>query len=326
MNASQYKIKVMKDPNFIVRVPEPCHEDWNKMKPEEKGRFCNSCSKTVVDFSNKTDFEIKKILEESEKGQVCGHFKKSQLDRPLNYKIDFNDLPKNISTTKAFAIALFLVFGSILFSCTNEKDQDLKVAGTTLPQTEKISMGEPKADEFMTIDPMAEVHTMEGQVVCRTVSFVNGGVGVYQNEPVKDSIVGEGIPVIADLPTEYMTMGLMIVQLPAQDTTSIDSVVAKNSPALIGENVITKNTDLSVYPNPSTGEFTVKYDVQKRADIKIDIYDLKGDLIKAVVNQPSQYEGKYQVPVNLNELPAGIYFVNLINGEKKFTEKVVIEK
>ncbi len=64
----------------------------------------------------------------------------------------------------------------------------------------------------------------------------------------------------------------------------------------------------------------------KRADIKIDIYDLKGSLVKAIVNQTSQYEGKYQIPVSLNEMPAGIYFVNLINGEKKFTEKVIVSK
>src|SRR4051812_39218827 len=123
----------MENSNFIVRVPEPCQEDWNKMKHEEKGRFCNSCSKTVVDFSNKTDTEIKKVLEENPKGHVCGHFKKSQLDRPLNYKIDLNNLPKNITATKAFAIALFLVFGSILFSCTDEKNQKVNVVGTIEP-------------------------------------------------------------------------------------------------------------------------------------------------------------------------------------------------
>ena len=100
----------MKTPNLIVRVPEPCHEDWNSMQPDEKGKFCSSCSKSVFDFSNKTDQEIKHILLEYKDQKVCGHFKKSQVDRPLNFKINLNDLPKNISYSKAFVIAVFLVF------------------------------------------------------------------------------------------------------------------------------------------------------------------------------------------------------------------------
>ncbi|MBC7695177.1 MAG: hypothetical protein H7141_06995 [Burkholderiales bacterium] len=91
----------MKTPNLIVRIPEPCHEDWNKMQPDAKGKFCNSCSKAVFDFSTKTDQEIKQILIEYKDQKVCGHFKKSQVNRPLNIKVNFNNLPKNISFSKA---------------------------------------------------------------------------------------------------------------------------------------------------------------------------------------------------------------------------------
>lgn len=320
----------MENSNFVVRVPEPCHEDWNKMKPEEKGRFCNSCSKIVVDFSNKTDFEIKKVLDENPKGHVCGHFKKSQLDRPLNYTIDLKNLPRNISTTKAFAIALFLVFGSILFSCTDQKDQNLVVGVIEPPPQEIVTIGEPTTtvQPLDLIDGLIETNTVEGNIECRTESFVNGGVGYDQIEVIKDSIVGEEVEVVGkSIPEEYeeRMMGAMVMQIVYSDptVTPSDSTTQKIQ---IGDNVISKKTDLSIYPNPTTGDFIIKYDVTKRADIKIDIYDLKGAFVKAVVDQPSQYEGKYQIPVNLNEMPAGIYIVNLTNGEKRFTEKVVISK
>jgi hypothetical protein len=311
----------MKNSNFVVRVPEPCHEDWNKMKPEEKGRFCNSCSKTVVDFSNKTDTEIKNILEENPKGHMCGHFKKSQLDRPLNYKLDLANLPRNISTTKVFAIALFLVFGSILFSCTDEKDKKLNVVGIIEPSPTEAVSYIPDA-----VDGLIEANTVEGEIVTRE-SFVKGGIGYERNEVIKDSTIAQEV-IVETEKYEVMTMGLMAIEIVNPDTTvtPTDSTDLKNSKAQIGDNVISKRTDLSVYPNPSTGDFTIKYDVAKRADIKIDIYDLKGDMVKGVVDQPSQYEGKYQIPVNLQEMPAGIYIVNLTNGEKRFTEKIVISK
>ena len=55
--------------------------------PEKVGDnlFCNKCSHTVVDFTNKTDEELKDETARS-KGPVCGLFKKSQLsDQFLKY-------------------------------------------------------------------------------------------------------------------------------------------------------------------------------------------------------------------------------------------------
>ncbi|WP_309608991.1 hypothetical protein [Flavobacterium sp.] len=35
----------------MITIPNPCTENWNKMSKTEKGRFCNSCNKLVIDFS-----------------------------------------------------------------------------------------------------------------------------------------------------------------------------------------------------------------------------------------------------------------------------------
>jgi hypothetical protein len=87
-----------------------------------------------------------------------------------------------------------------------------------------------------------------------------------------------------------------------------------------------KQSELTIYPNPSNGEFTVKYQLKKRANAIIEIYDLKGILIKTIVNVTNQHEGNYQIPVSLNEMPNGIYIVSLIKGDEKFVERVVIER
>ncbi|WP_420573191.1 carboxypeptidase-like regulatory domain-containing protein [Kordia sp.] len=71
----------MKHPEIIVQIPEPCHEDWNKMTPTEKGKFCKVCTKEVVDFSARSDEEIIKYL--MNHGNLCGRFHISQLDRKL---------------------------------------------------------------------------------------------------------------------------------------------------------------------------------------------------------------------------------------------------
>jgi hypothetical protein len=64
-----------------ISIPEPCHKKWSDMSPNEKGRHCFSCKKTVVDFSNKTDESIVNYFLEHK--NVCGRFKTKQLNRPV---------------------------------------------------------------------------------------------------------------------------------------------------------------------------------------------------------------------------------------------------
>jgi len=84
--------------------------------------------------------------------------------------------------------------------------------------------------------------------------------------------------------------------------------------------------DFSVYPNPSTGEFTIAYDLLRRSDVRIAIYNMNGALVKVVADTKGQYEGRYRLPVNLHELPNGIYIVSLINGDKQRVERLVIAR
>lgn len=71
----------MKNSKITVSISEPCHEDWNQMTATEKGKFCKSCTKEVIDFTNMTDERVFKYLHKNE--DTCGRFYASQLDRKL---------------------------------------------------------------------------------------------------------------------------------------------------------------------------------------------------------------------------------------------------
>ena len=66
--------------NLKISIPKPCHQDWNTMTPNEQGSFCGKCCKTVIDFSNKSNSEIKTILSEQADKKVCGRFMSNQLE------------------------------------------------------------------------------------------------------------------------------------------------------------------------------------------------------------------------------------------------------
>lgn len=68
---------------FQLQIPTPCHENWDNMSPVEKGRFCSSCQKQVVDFSRMSDREVAIFFKKPSTGSVCGRFMEDQLNRDI---------------------------------------------------------------------------------------------------------------------------------------------------------------------------------------------------------------------------------------------------
>lgn len=298
------------------------------MQPDAKGKFCSSCSKSVFDFSNKTDVEIKTILIAHKDQKVCGHFKKTQVDRPLNLSLNTKNLPQNVSLTRTFAIALFLVFGSMLFSCKDERGNELPV-NIESPEmvAGMIDMPPPPVE-----DSVSGCQTITGDVpgdgadiIGMDEGTVDGGISyeeVYVPEPP---------PVKVEEPIPMATIGMIAfdpvsVNDPVADNPMIDSSLVNEAKRLPEPSALNPGQAFRVYPNPGSGEFTIAYNLLKRSDVKIAIYNMNGALLKSVTDTKGQYEGRYRLPVNLNELPNGIYIVSLINGDKQSVERLVIAR
>ncbi|UKB81401.1 hypothetical protein [Chryseobacterium sp. MEBOG07] len=67
-----------------LTIPRPCHENWDNMTPEEKGKFCSVCSQSVYDFTDLSDEEISNFNFDQ---KICGRFREDQLGRNLNFSI-----------------------------------------------------------------------------------------------------------------------------------------------------------------------------------------------------------------------------------------------
>jgi hypothetical protein len=77
----------MKPTTIKIKIGTPCHENWDKMKEEEKGRFCFSCQKAVVDFSRMTNEEIINYFEQNAGKKTCGRIAIHQHNTPIsNYR------------------------------------------------------------------------------------------------------------------------------------------------------------------------------------------------------------------------------------------------
>lgn len=110
--------------NFYI--PKPCFEDWESMSPEEKGRFCSVCSKTVIDFTQKQPHEIQQIMEEKKGERVCGKFYDHQLKAPkseMNGKYYLSNFQNNELTLSLFSFLLLLT------GCSKPKEEVCSTTG-----------------------------------------------------------------------------------------------------------------------------------------------------------------------------------------------------
>lgn len=123
---------------FNISIPKPCHEDWNKMTPNEKGKFCASCSKTVVDFTQKSTQEIQDYFQQNSVKRVCGHFYRKQLDSVV-LQIPSITFQQKLSFQKLFILSLIFVMGTSLFSCKTNNGKTQKIEKVELIDSLKIS-------------------------------------------------------------------------------------------------------------------------------------------------------------------------------------------
>ncbi len=88
-----------------LSIPDPCQENWDNMTPGHQGRFCNSCAKTVIDFSQMSDPEVLNYFSRVKNEKVCGRMYPDQLDRAIQ------SLPtKTFLWRWNYIIAFFLFF------------------------------------------------------------------------------------------------------------------------------------------------------------------------------------------------------------------------
>lgn len=84
------------------------------------------------------------------------------------------------------------------------------------------------------------------------------------------------------------------------------------------------------YPNPFNPETTIKFSLNKDSKVALDVYNLKGQKVKQLTNQPYK-SGTHTLHWNgtdANDKPvaSGIYFYKLTSGNKTKTQKMMLLK
>lgn len=92
----------------------------------------------------------------------------------------------------------------------------------------------------------------------------------------------------------------------------------------VGTKDLSLSSKLSIYPNPSKGEFDIKVENGKSEEYTIEIFNNLGASVWKQENVT--INGIYTNHIDLNNPPAGVYMVSLRNKTNSLVKKVVIMK
>lgn len=108
-----------------ISIPQPCHEDWQQMTPVAQGRHCQSCCKTVMDFTAMSNADIIGYL--ATHSNTCGRISGPKLAAINN---ELHTKKQNQFSWKGFIAAASL---SVLFPA-------VKAGAQSTPKTEQASV------------------------------------------------------------------------------------------------------------------------------------------------------------------------------------------
>jgi hypothetical protein len=114
------------------------------------------------------------------------------------------------------------------------------------------------------------------------------------------------------------------LDFPTSCETGFDGEVEDYSLNVINDLSIEDNEldNLSVYPNPNNGTFTIGFNSRSGEDISIEVFDIRG---RAIYTKTFNSTNRFNEVIQLSSAQSGVYLLNISDGSYKTTKKIIVE-
>lgn len=320
------------------------------MQPDEQGRFCNSCKKTVIDFTVMDDKELYDTILKND-ANICGRFNQTQLDVVIPLEVE-----KKQRWHKYFFSLLVPAF---LFSKQTAAQKKVgKVALTTTvcnPITVGMVARSPIQKHFKFSGVVMDADTKErisnvslqikddhkgvitdsvgnfilaGKISGRSVMVVISAIGFKTKEveiaiPVNDFIISNEL---ISLQKEAQLLGEVVVKSNADKSLGgimggFMTSVRINKYSLASTRIITAiNDSIKIYPNPVQRgtSFSVTLKLKQKGNHTLQIVDAAGRLM--MQQQINAIAKLHAANIQCNgKWSNGIYFLRVLSHGNKLT-------
>ena len=335
-----------------LSIPTPCHENWENMQPDSKGRYCNSCAKSVIDFREMSDEQLLNFFNRNREEHICGHAFPDQLNR-------FIAPPsKQRGWTKywQYALAVFLLVSKGKSAAAQGKIKVMTEQRAAL-QPEAIRCYQTKTDWKMGPDTLTVINEHGHPVPSVTIRIKEDGKEFSTSEDGKFSLEGMrladsitissigyetiSMPISKILGSTLILRTLAITIDPVNISTegysrqgirgymggmSVARVTRYSVRDTLQSNLVP--TKFNLYPNPinkgAAATLQIKnYDART---FQIQVTSTTGQIMLLQTMTATSKSGVQQLNIPSN-WASGIYFITLYNDKNKRigTEKFLVQ-
>lgn len=162
--------------NKILKLSNPCNERWENMKPNERGSYCDLCSKNVIDFTKLNQIEISEIMKKSG-NRICARLTHSQLNSPLlNLENNFDlNFPKS-KVAAGLILATSLTIGQTLHAENHSIKTEFIQSSDSIRNSKKEKStsipSEPKLDDIIIFKGKITSKDLKKPVENAKITFV----------------------------------------------------------------------------------------------------------------------------------------------------------
>ena len=259
-----------------LSIPKPCHEDWNAMTPAASGRFCASCSKEVIDFSDMSDAQLIQFFKEP-RGSVCGRFQQQQLAAELV-------IPKKRIPWLRYFFTISLP--ALLYSC---KPNWITGEPVAKPETTEVMVV-----GALMAPPIIESIVLKGDTVIINEGATTGMISVAPPEPSENRVkTNEVESQLIICPPEIKEDSII--------TKTLDEVVVQSyEPHITGR-----------YTVGGVSSYTVKTTLLDT--IKTAIKNIADSIKPSLRLYPNPLSNGLPLKIDWNGCKPGVYHMQLVN-------------
>lgn len=209
-----------------ISIPQPCHEQWENMTANANGRYCSSCSKTVVDFSNMTTQQVLDYL--SSTSHVCGRISSTQL-AGINHRAYHENLSKT-GLWKRLMMAVIMLGSSQYLSAQSRPDKPVTEQHDTPLLLGKVVAAQPDSTSKL----------VTGQVIDERNEPLPGASIRIKGTNVSTTTNKEGLFSLHATLNTALTVSFVGYSTQEINVTAANmgNIVCKEVPAMMGEVVV----------------------------------------------------------------------------------------
>ncbi|MFN9111961.1 MAG: T9SS type A sorting domain-containing protein, partial [Bacteroidota bacterium] len=122
-----------------------------------------------------------------------------------------------------------------------------------------------------------------------------------------------------DTGTYLVTLNVMS---PCGDSTITKEVVVTGN---VGLEEVEEVNNISLYPNPTTSNATLAFDLITSTEVNVNVYDMSGRLVQTV-NAGLLMSGKNEITIETSALNSGVYFTHISTPQFSKTYRLVVLK